>query len=116
MGQFGCIRRIADLPSQTALRRYIRKAVALNDAGIKPPNRVRKPTTKKVVFKMPDDLSRALARNARARKTFDDFTYTHRKEYIEWVTEARRAETRAKRVATAVRQMSEGKTLHWKYR
>jgi uncharacterized protein YdeI (YjbR/CyaY-like superfamily) len=117
MGHLGCIRTLDDLPSKAALTRYVKKAAELNDAGVKIPGRARrKPAGKQAALKVPADLASALSRNAKARRTFDGFTYSHRKEYVNWVASAKRDETRAKRLTTAVRQMSEGKSLHWKYR
>ena len=64
---------------------------------------------------MPDDLAAVLKKNAKARKTFEDFSPSHRREYIEWITEAKREETRKQRLATAVKWLTEGKARNWKY-
>jgi len=63
----------------------------------------------------PADLRSALARSAQAKATYANFSPSQRREYIEWVTEARRAETRARRVATTIEWLSEGKRCNWKY-
>ncbi|WP_457096052.1 YdeI/OmpD-associated family protein [Lysobacter sp. P5_B9] len=64
---------------------------------------------------MPDDLAAALKKNARARATFDAFPPSCRREYVEWITEAKREETRARRLEQAVEWMAEGKRRNWKY-
>ncbi len=102
-----------DLPADDVLIAYIREAVALNDAGIKTP----KPEKKKPVkLQVPDDLTNALKKNKRAQKVFDNFSPSHQKEYVEWLTEAKQEATRKKRLSTAVEWMAEGKSRHWKYK
>jgi len=64
-------------------------------------------TTERVVT-VPDDLKRALARNAAANKTFENFAYTHRKEYVQWVESAKKPETRQRRIAEAVSRIARG--------
>jgi uncharacterized protein YdeI (YjbR/CyaY-like superfamily) len=116
MGQFGRITRVADLPSKKVLTGYIRQAAALNEAGVKTP-KVRKPglERKPIPTTPPPDLAAALKKNAKARATFDGFSPSHRREYIEWVGEAKREETRQRRLAQAIEMLAEGKTRNWKY-
>jgi uncharacterized protein YdeI (YjbR/CyaY-like superfamily) len=64
---------------------------------------------------VPADLRDALAGNAAAKTTFDGFSPSARRDYIEWITEAKRAETRARRLEQAIAWLAEGKTRHWKY-
>jgi uncharacterized protein YdeI (YjbR/CyaY-like superfamily) len=64
---------------------------------------------------VPDDLAAALAKNRKAWATFEAFRPSHRREYVEWIDEARRPETRARRIATAIEWMAEGKGRNWKY-
>ncbi len=64
---------------------------------------------------VPDDLTAALKKNAKARKTFDGFSPSARREYVQWLTEAKREETRQKRLTQAVEWMAEGKQRNWKY-
>ena len=113
MGSFGCIRSLADLPAEKTLIGYVKKAAALNEAGIKVPGKTK--PKKRAPLAMPDDLGAALKKNAKARKTFDGFSPSHRREYIEWITEAKREETRKTRLAACLQLLSEGKSLHWKY-
>lgn len=112
MGQFGRLSSIADLPDSDALDAMIRKAAALIDSGGKAPRPVKHP---KAELQVPDDLFDALAGNPAARAAYDGFPPGARRDYLEWVIEAKRPETRAKRIATAVEWMAEGKRRNWKY-
>lgn len=114
MGSFGCIKSLKDLPNEKTLIGYVRKAAALNEAGIKAPWRAQ-PKKKREPLPMPDDLSDALKKNAKARKAFENFSPSHRREYIEWITEAKREETRKARLATTVKWLTEGRARNWKY-
>ena len=99
MGQFGRITALADLPSEKILLGYIRKAAALNEAGVKSP--ARKPKAKKPLT-VPADFMAALKKNKVALATFENFSPSHKREYVEWITGAKRAETRNSRLATAI--------------
>jgi len=98
MGHFGRIQQLADLPNDKLLLDYVRKAVELNEAGIKRPQAPR--VTGPRVLEVPPDLSRALKENAKARKTFQNFSYSKRKDYVDWIIEAKRPETRRQRLTT----------------
>jgi uncharacterized protein YdeI (YjbR/CyaY-like superfamily) len=113
MGSFGCIRSVADLPNEKTLIGYVKKAAALNEAGIKAPGRSQ--PKKRAPLRAPDYFTAALKKNAKARKTFEEFSPSHRREYIEWVTEAKRAETRRERLDKSIKWLSEGKARNWKY-
>jgi uncharacterized protein YdeI (YjbR/CyaY-like superfamily) len=113
MGSFGCITSLADLPSEKTLIQYVKKAAALNEAGIKAPGRTK--PKKREPLEVPDYFSVALKKNAKARKTFENFPPSKRREYLEWVTEAKREETRRERLATSIKWLAEGKARHWKY-
>jgi uncharacterized protein YdeI (YjbR/CyaY-like superfamily) len=111
MGNFGCIESLKDLPSRTVLTAYIQKAMRLNEEGVAVPRKkVPKPAAK-----VPAELAAALKKNAKARTTFEKFPPSHRREYIEWIDEAKREETKAKRVAQTVEWLAEGKSRNWKY-
>lgn len=112
MGQFGRLGSLDDLPPGDVLEALIRKAVAVADSGAKAPRPVKHP---KPDLAVPEDLAAALGGNAAAKATFDNFPPSCRRDYIEWVVEAKRPETRARRVAQAVEWMAEGKRRHWKY-
>jgi uncharacterized protein YdeI (YjbR/CyaY-like superfamily) len=111
MGQFGRLRSVDDLPPADVLEGLIRKAAALNEAGRKP--RPKKPS--KPEAETPQDLADALAGNPAASATFDSFPASARRDYVDWVVEAKRPETRAKRIAQSVEWLAEGKRRHWKY-
>ncbi|MEY2488834.1 MAG: hypothetical protein QOC70_776 [Verrucomicrobiota bacterium] len=113
MGSFGCIRSLADLPNERTLIGYVKKAVALNEAGIKAPGRT--PPKKRERLSVPEYFSAALKKNAKARKTFKNFPPSKRREYLEWITEAKREETRSERLATSIKWLAAGKPRHWKY-
>ena len=116
MGQFGRITTLKDLPSDAVITGYIKKAMKLNEEGIKSPTRsAARPKTPRPVV-VPADLRAALAKNKKALAAFEAFPPSHKREYIEWITEAKREETRARRLATAVEWMSEGKAYNWKYK
>jgi uncharacterized protein YdeI (YjbR/CyaY-like superfamily) len=113
MGSFGCIKSLADLPNEKTLIGYVRKAAALNEAGIKTPGRT--PPKKKEPLAIPGYFTVALKKNAKARKTFDNFPPGKQREYLDWVTGAKREETRKERLATSIKWLADGKTRHWKY-
>jgi uncharacterized protein YdeI (YjbR/CyaY-like superfamily) len=113
MGQLGRLAKPSDLPSKKVLAGYIKKAMALNDEGVKVA-RVPKRAAPKAV-RVPEDLAAALKKNKKAHATFEGFSPSHKREYIEWITEAKTAGTRARRLETAVGWMGEGKSRNWKY-
>jgi uncharacterized protein YdeI (YjbR/CyaY-like superfamily) len=112
MGQFGRITKVEDLPKDKVLLGYVKKAVKLNDEGIKVS---RVPKNPKPDIAMPADLVAALRKNAKARATYDGFRPSHQREYLEWITGAKSEATRARRLGTAIEYMSQGKPLNWKY-
>jgi uncharacterized protein YdeI (YjbR/CyaY-like superfamily) len=117
MGQFGRIESLDDLPSRAILAGYIRKAMRLNEEGVskaKPRVAAKRPAKKKAVA-IPNDLQFALRRNAAARAAFTKLTPSQQRDYIEWLTEAKREVTRKRRLETAVEWISEGQTRNWKY-
>jgi uncharacterized protein YdeI (YjbR/CyaY-like superfamily) len=112
MGHFGRICSVADLPAEKTLIDDVRKAARLNDTGIKVPRSKPKRRTPLVV---PDDLAVALAHKAVARRNFEKFSASQKREYVEWITEAKREETRKQRIKTTITWLSEGKVRNWKY-
>ena len=113
MGHFGRITSLANLPNEKTLTSYVRKAAELNENGVQAPWRARQ--KKKPPLKIPDYFSAALKKNAKARKTFANFSTSQRREYVEWVTEAKREETRKQRMATSMEWLGQGKVRNWKY-
>ncbi len=114
MGQFGRLATLRDLPPKRELVLVVKQAVALIDAG-GTQTRATKPRSPAAQPDMPAELGHALARHAPARKTFEALSPSQRREYIEWIAEAKRDETRARRLAQAIEWLAEGKSRHWKY-
>lgn len=113
MGHLGKITSLQDLPGDDVLIGYIKEAAALNEAGIK--KATPKKSTEKKELTIPDVITAALETNAAAKNTFDKFPYSHKKEYVEWITEAKSEATRNKRIATMLEWLEEGKSRNWKY-
>ncbi|MDB6147427.1 MAG: hypothetical protein JWO45_1091 [Spartobacteria bacterium] len=113
MGQFGRISSLSDLPDEQTMIGYVRKAFELNEKGIKGPGRSQ--PKKREPLPIPEYLTKALKNNAKARTAFENFTASHQREYIEWLTEAKREETREQRLKTAIEWMAQGKARNWKY-
>lgn len=113
MGSFGKIRSLADLPGDKTMKKLIRDAMKLNDGGIK----VAKPKAsgEKKELVVPEILIAALETNALASEIFNNFPYSCKKEYIQWITEAKTEATRDKRLATTLEWLAEGKRRNWKY-
>jgi uncharacterized protein YdeI (YjbR/CyaY-like superfamily) len=114
MGSFGRITRLADLPPDDVLAGYLREAKRLNDEGVKAPRREKPPEEKKE-YAMPDDFAAALEANPAAKATYDGFPPSKKKDYLEWITEARADATRRKRLDTSIEWLAEGKSRMWKY-
>jgi hypothetical protein len=112
MGNYGKLTSVKDLPSKKELVGFIKEAMRLNDEGITVPRKKKAP---KAIAKVPAELARALAKNRKAAAQFEQFSPSHRREYIEWIDEAKREETKAKRVAQTVEWVAEGKSRNWKY-
>jgi len=113
MGHMGKITSLKDLPSDKVLIAYIKEAARLNDEGIKLPPR--KKTTSKEEVVIPPEFTSALQKNKKAAVTFEAFSPSHKREYIQWITEAKSEDTRNRRMATAMEWIAEGKGRNWKY-
>jgi uncharacterized protein YdeI (YjbR/CyaY-like superfamily) len=112
MGSFGRLTSVDQLPSDKVLAGYLKKAMAFNEAGIK----ITKPKSKaKKELVIPDYFMAAVKQNKKALAAFEAFSYSHKKEYVEWVTEAKGEDTRRRRLDTAVQWLAEGKSRNWKY-
>lgn len=112
MGSFGRITSLKDLPKDKEIVALIHQAMELNEKGIKVP---KKPATVKGEVVVPKALTAALSKNKTAKAAFDKFSPSHRREYSEWIAEAKTDATRDKRIATALEWLSEGKSRNWKY-
>lgn len=113
-GPFGRITQLSDLPSDAVLIGHVRKAVELNETGAKSPERAKPKQTRPPVA-VPDYFTAALKKNAAARKTFEKLSPSGQREYVEWLTEAKRDTTRDQRLATSIGWLAEGKPRMWKY-
>ena len=114
MGNLGKITSLNDLPSDKKITAWIKEAMQLNEQHLKVPKNTAPKYPKKEAV-APPYLLAALKKNKAALKTFEAFPPSHKREYIEWITEAKREETRARRLEQAVAQMAEGKGRNWRY-
>jgi uncharacterized protein YdeI (YjbR/CyaY-like superfamily) len=112
MGSFGKLTTLDDLPPRQQLLAHVRRAMALA-AGH--PTVARRTVRAKPALTMPADLGAALDGNPKAKAVFDGFPPGQRREYVDWITDAKRDETRQKRVLQAVEWLAEGKRRNWKY-
>lgn len=112
MGHLGKLTSIKDLPSDKKMVAWIKEAMKLNDEGKKV---VKSKTSEKKELLVPGYFIKALNKNKKAKQVFENFAYSHRKEYLEWITEAKTEETRDRRIATALEWMVDGKGRNWKY-
>lgn len=113
MGDFGRITSLKDAPGKKLLAGYLKQAMQLNETDTKPGAGSKK--APKPAARIPDDLAAALKKNRKAAAVFDAFSPSNRREYIEWLSEAKREETRARRLAQALEWIAEGKSRNWKY-
>ena len=111
-GQLGRLESVDDLPSERKLIAMVKDAVARRDAGIKP---TRTKTAPKAPIGVPAYFAAALKTNNKAQAAFDAFSPSHRREYVEWITEAKQDATRQRRIAQALEWLAEGKSRNWKY-
>ncbi|HOZ24847.1 MAG TPA: YdeI/OmpD-associated family protein [Thermomonas sp.] len=113
MGSYGKLTSLDDLPAKKALLAHIRKAMKLNEDGVKVP--AARKAAPRPAPETPADLLAAFKQDKAAQATFDAFPPSCKREYIEWIVEAKREDTRAKRLAQAVEWLAEGKRRNWKY-
>ncbi len=112
MGHFGRITSLADLPGKSILLSYIKEAARLNEENVKLEKKPRRPQK---APRIPDSFQKSLRENKKALDVFARFSPSQQREYIEWITEAKGEETRARRMSTAVAWIAEGKQRNWKY-
>lgn len=111
-GSLGRITSLKDLPSDKVLMQYIKESMKLTDEGVKVKKAPKKAAAE---MEVPGYFQEALNKNKKAKAVFEKFSASHRKEYLEWITEAKREETRKKRIEQALEWLAEGKPRHWKY-
>jgi hypothetical protein len=112
LAQYGLVKSIDDLPSEKELIALVKKGAALNEQAVKAP---RPKGTPKPPPAMPQAFKTALQKNREARANFDALSPSHKREYVEWIVEAKQDATRERRIATAVEWIAEGKPRNWKY-
>jgi len=110
MGQFGRLTSLADLPEDAELVRIIRESASARAEARSQPKKAPRPE-----LPVPAVLATALAASPEAQAAWERFAPSHRREYAEWVGEAKRAETRDQRVAQSVAWIAEDKQRNWKY-
>jgi uncharacterized protein YdeI (YjbR/CyaY-like superfamily) len=114
-GSFGRITSLSDLPADEILVDFIKQAMQLNEAGNKKTT-VKKETAPKAAIEMPADFAGVLAANPTALEIYNKFSPSQKREYLEWITEAKTDATRQKRMEIALEWIAEGKTRNWKYK
>ncbi len=112
MGSFGCLKKLSDLPSKSNFASLVKKAMKLNDDGVKV---VRDKTKKKKPIAMHPAFRAALAKNKKALAHFEAFSPSAQREYMEWIQDAKQDATRERRLRDAIEWLSEGKQRNWKY-
>jgi uncharacterized protein YdeI (YjbR/CyaY-like superfamily) len=115
MGVLGRITSLKDLPSDKELLAYMRHAAELVDSGQRTKSIERPANRPSKSVRVPTELAAALKKNKTASIAFDRFSPSCRREYAEWIAEAKRPETKQKRVSQAVAWIAEGKSRNWKY-
>lgn len=113
MGHSGKIKNLEDLPPDKILIARVKEAMKLNDEGVKLQERKKIKATTEIV--VPDSLKKELVKYRKASVTFNNFSASNKKEYIEWINEAKTEETRDKRILTTIEWLTEGKRRNWKY-
>jgi uncharacterized protein YdeI (YjbR/CyaY-like superfamily) len=115
-GSFGRLTSIADLPPKEVLIEFILQAVALNEDNKPRPASQKKSPAQRDALEIPDYFVKFLEAHPQAWLNLNQFSYSQKKEYIEWITEAKTEATRLKRMETAAEWLAEGKSRHWKYK
>ncbi len=115
MGQLGRITTLKDLPKKKELLALIKRAIQDSDIRATAPKVATPKKAAKPAPKTPDDLAAALRKNKKALAVYETFSPSAKREYVDWLTEAKREETRAKRLAQAVEWIAEGKQRNWRY-
>jgi uncharacterized protein YdeI (YjbR/CyaY-like superfamily) len=108
----GKMTAVTDLPARPAFAKALRRAAQLNSDGVAVPKGRQAP---KPAIAMPREFARALAANKQAKASFDGFSPSHKREYLEWIVDARKDETRARRIEQAIAWLTQGKHRNWRY-
>lgn len=112
MGHLGRITTLNDLPDDKKIKAYIKEAMKLNKDGIKIIKT--KPSAVQELI-IPDELARQLKKNVKCLKIFENFSITNKRDYVDWISEAKTEATKNKRIQQSLEWISEGKPRNWKY-
>jgi uncharacterized protein YdeI (YjbR/CyaY-like superfamily) len=115
MGSLGRITELAALPRDRALLAYMSQAATLVESGERTKSIDRPKNRAKKTVRVPPELTAALKKSKMATKVFSEFSPSCQREYALWIAEAKRPETRRKRVKQAVEWIAQGKQRNWKY-
>ena len=116
MGHLDKITSLKDLPKDAIIKKYIKEAMKLNEAGVKKPAKPKPTEREKQSLQTPGYFTKVLKKNKVAERVFNDFSYSNKKEYFEWFEDAKTDATRDKRIAQAMEWIAEGKSRNWKYK
>lgn len=116
MASFGRITTLSDLPSDRQMLKWIRQAATFVDSGqYTSPMAARPKKAQPKASALPVEFKAALQKSKKASAVFAAFSPSCKREYIEWIAEAKRPETRDKRIVTAIEWIADGKQRNWKY-
>jgi hypothetical protein len=114
MGHFGRLTKLADLPPDREILSWVKKAAELNSSGVKKPRPLKHP---RAHLRLPPELAVAFKqrKHSRARAFYESLAPSHKREYVAWITDAKTEATRARRLATTLEWLAEGKRQNWRY-
>lgn len=115
MGNVGRISSMSDLPKDVVLTRWIKEAAKLNEDDIKVPKGLNSKYGAKKELDPPPYMLKEINHDKKAKETWAKFAPSHKREYVEWITDAKTEATREKRMATMMEWLGEGKPRNWKY-
>jgi uncharacterized protein YdeI (YjbR/CyaY-like superfamily) len=111
MFSLGKITKLDDLPSAPQLKKIILEAMELTDMGVK----LKKAAPLSTAIEIPEYFKNSLNQNKKALEVFEKASPSFRKEYINWIVDAKTETTRNKRMEQALEWIVEGKGRNWKY-
>jgi hypothetical protein len=111
-GRFGRLTSMADVPGKAEIVKFVKAAKKLNDNGVKAPRMAR---VKKAPVRVPAYFTAALKKSPKAASVFAAMPPSHKREYVEWITDAKGLDTRERRIKQAVEWIGQGKSRNWKY-
>lgn len=113
MGNFGKITSISSLPKDILIIKYIHEAMKLSENGVK---KKTSSTTDKKSLIIPEYIIEFIEKHPKAKDVFNNFSYSCKKEYVQWIEEAKQESTKLKRLEKAIIMMEEGKEFNWQYK